>query len=69
MPFQNAISRANDTLSKTCLKRPLKNKQKQVWGLSETRDQNYRSNARPHLRLADLLTEVVILQLRRGSER
>ena len=42
---------------------------KQVWGILETRDQNYRSNARPRLRLADLLTEVVILQLRRGSER
>ena len=42
---------------------------KQVWGISETRDQNYRSNARPCLRLADLLTEVVILQLHRGSER
>ena len=41
----------------------------QVWGISETRDQNYRSNARPHLRLADLLTEVVIIQLHRGSER
>ena len=41
----------------------------QVWGISETRDQNYRSNAQPHLRLADLLTEVVILQLRHGSER
>ena len=27
------------------------------------------SNARPRLRLADLLTEVVILQLRPGSER
>ena len=40
----------------------------QVWGISETRDQNYRSNARPRLRLADLLTEVVILQLRPGSE-
>ena len=35
----------------------------QVWGISETRDQNYGSNARPRLRLADLLTEVVILQL------
>ena len=34
-----------------------------------TVDQNYRSNARPRLRLADLLTGVVILQLRRGSER
>ena len=42
---------------------------KQVWGISETRDQNYRSNARRRLRLADLLTEVVILQLRRASER
>ena len=31
--------------------------------------ENYRSNARPRLRLADLLTEVVILQLCRGSER
>ena len=31
----------------------------QVWGISETRDQNYHSNARPRLRLADLLTEVV----------
>ena len=41
----------------------------QVWGISETRDQNYRSNGRPCLRLADLLTEVVILQLLRGSER
>ena len=41
----------------------------QVWGISETRDQNYRSIARPRLRLADLLTEVVILQLRRGSKR
>ena len=40
----------------------------QVWVISETRDQNYRSNARPRLRLADLLTEVVILQLRRGSK-
>ena len=40
----------------------------QVWGISETHDQNYRSNARPRLRLADLLTEVVILQLHRGSE-
>ena len=35
----------------------------QVWEISETHDQNYRSNARPRLRLADLLTEVVILQL------
>ena len=41
----------------------------QVWGILETRDQNYSSNARPRLRLADLLTEVVILQLRRRSER
>ena len=41
----------------------------QVWGILETRDQNYRSNARPRLRLADLLTEVVILLLHRGSER
>ena len=41
----------------------------QVWGISETRDQNYHSNVRPRLRLADLLTEVVILQLRRSSER
>ena len=41
----------------------------QVWGISETRDQNYRSNARPRLRLADLLTEVVFLQLRHCSER
>ena len=41
----------------------------QVWGIAETRDQNYGSNARPRLRLADLLTEVVILQLRRCSER
>ena len=41
----------------------------QVWGISETRDQNYRSNAWPRLRLADLLTGVVILQLRHGSER
>ena len=41
----------------------------QVWGISKTRDQNYRSNARPRLTLADLLTEVVILQLRRGSEQ
>ena len=31
-------------------------------------DQNYRSNAQPRLRLADLLTEVVILKLCRGSE-
>ena len=31
--------------------------------------ENYRSNVRPRLRLADLLTEVVILQLRRGSEQ
>ena len=41
----------------------------QAWGISETRDQNYHSNARPRLKLADLLSEVVILQLRRGSER
>ena len=41
----------------------------QVWGISETRDQNYRSNERPRLRLADLLTEGVILQLHRGSAR
>ena len=41
---------------------------KEVWGISETHDQNYPSNARPRLRLADLLSEVVILQLRRGSE-
>ena len=40
---------------------------KQVWGISETRDQNYRSNARPRLRSADLLTEEVILQLRQGE--
>ena len=40
-----------------------------VWGISETRDQNYRSNAWPRLRLADLLTNVVILQLRCVSER
>ena len=40
----------------------------QVWGISETHNQNYRLNARPRLRLADLLTEVVILQLRPGSE-
>ena len=40
-----------------------------VWGISETCDQNYRSNAQLRLRLADLLTEVVILQLRHGSER
>ena len=46
-----------------------KERDNQVWGISETRDQNYRSNARPRLRLADLLTEVVILQLRRGSEQ
>ena len=39
-----------------------------VWGISETSDQNYRSNARPRLRLADLLTAVVILQLHRSSE-
>ena len=32
---------------------------KQVWGILETRDQNYRSNARPRLSLADLLTEVI----------
>ena len=32
----------------------------QVWGISETCDQNSRSNARPRLRLADLLTEIVI---------
>ena len=31
---------------------------------SVTRDQNYRSNGRPRLRLADMLIEVVILQLR-----
>ena len=41
----------------------------QVVGISETRDQNYHSNAQPRFRLADLLTEVVILQLRRGSKR
>ena len=41
----------------------------QVWGILETRDQNYRSNARPRLRLADLLTAVVILQLHCRSER
>ena len=35
----------------------------------ETHDRNYRSNARPRLRLADLLTEVVILQLLCGSEQ
>ena len=41
----------------------------QVWGILETRDQNYHSNGRPRLRLADFLTDVVILQLRRSSER
>ena len=40
---------------------------KQVWGISETRDQNYHSNARPRFRLADLLLELVILC--RHSER
>ena len=63
-----------DTVLSSVLSYVMKNKKKylhihQVWGISETRDQNYRSNARPRLRLADLLTEVVILQLRRGSER
>ena len=32
----------------------------QVWGISETRDQNYHSNAGPSLRLADLLTAIEI---------
>ena len=48
------------------VKEPYGNK---VWGISEARDQNYHSNARPRLRLADLLTEVVILQLRHSSEQ